>query len=84
MRFRLLAMLGALVLSSMAPADLASANSPKKYKNCAELNKVYPSGVARDRAAVGRSGAKVDAAVYKSNITKDRDKDGVACEKKGF
>jgi hypothetical protein len=51
-----------------------------KYKNCTELRKAHPRGVARDAAAAGRSGATVDAAIYKANAGSDRDKDGIACE----
>lgn len=65
-------------------ASVASASSkiptPKKYKNCTELRKVYPRGVARDLKSAGSSGATVDAKTYKLNAGSDRDKDGVACE----
>ncbi len=57
----------------------------KKFKNCTELNKVYPGGVAKP-GAVNKGGAIkkepfIDAALYKANIKSDRDKDGIACEK---
>ncbi len=57
----------------------------KKFKNCTELNKVYPGGVAKP-GAVNQGGATknqptVNAALYKANIKSDRDKDGIACEK---
>ncbi len=57
----------------------------KKFKNCTELNKVYPGGVAKP-GAVNKGGATkneptFDAAIYKANIKSDRDKDGIACEK---
>ena len=57
----------------------------KKFKNCTELNKVYPGGVAKP-GAVNKGGATkkqpiIDAALYKANIKSDRDKDGIACEK---
>ena len=51
-----------------------------KYKNCTEMRKVHPRGVARDAKAAGATGATVDAATYKVNAGSDRDKDGVACE----
>jgi hypothetical protein len=56
-----------------------------KFKNCTELNKVYPGGVAKP-GAVNKGGAIkkepfIDAALYKANIKSDRDKDGIACEK---
>jgi len=67
---------------SFNPISNASA---KKFKNCTELNKVYPGGVAKP-GAVNKGGATkkqpiIDAAIYKANIKSDRDKDGIACEK---
>jgi hypothetical protein len=57
----------------------------KKFKNCTELNKVYPGGVALP-GAVNKGGAtkkepKYDKALYTANKSSDRDKDGIACEK---
>jgi len=57
----------------------------KKFKNCTELNKVYPGGVAKP-GAVNKGGKTknqptINAALYKANIKSDRDKDGIACEK---
>jgi hypothetical protein len=57
----------------------------KKFKNCAELNKVYPGGVAKP-GAVNKGGATkkepiINEALYKANLKSDRDKDGIACEK---
>ncbi len=67
-----------------APAITNSKNaaiSPaKKFKNCTELRKTFPKGVAKDAKSAGNTGAKVNAKVYKLNIGSDRDKDGVACE----
>jgi hypothetical protein len=57
----------------------------KKFKNCTELNKVYPGGVALP-GAVNAGGAtkkepKYDKALYTANKKSDRDADGIACEK---
>lgn len=57
----------------------------KKFKNCTELNKVYPGGVALP-GAVNAGGAtkktpKYDKALYDANKKSDRDGDGIACEK---
>ena len=57
----------------------------KKFKNCTELNKVYPGGVALP-GAINAGGAtkkepKYDKALYTANKSSDRDKDGIACEK---
>jgi hypothetical protein len=57
----------------------------KKFKNCTELNKVHPGGVALP-GAVNAGGAtkkqpKYDKALYTANKSSNRDKDGIACEK---
>lgn len=57
----------------------------KKFKNCTELNKVYPGGVALP-GAVNAGGKtkktpKYDKALYDANKKSDRDGDGIACEK---
>ena len=57
----------------------------KVFKNCSELNKVYPGGVALPNA-VNLGGAtnltpKYDKKLYEANKKSDRDKDGIACEK---
>jgi hypothetical protein len=52
----------------------------KAYKNCTELRKAYPMGVAKSKAAAKKSGAKYAPSVYNANKSKDRDKDGAACE----
>ena len=57
----------------------------KVFKNCTELNKVYPGGVALP-GAINAGGAtkkepKYDKALYLANQKSDRDNDGIACEK---
>ena len=74
-----------LILSLLIPT-LSQANAAaKKFKNCTELNKVYPGGVALP-GAVNSGGAikkepKYDKALYTANKKSDRDGDGIACEK---
>ncbi len=81
-----------------APAPTVSAPVPvapaaadvRVFRNCAELNTVYPGGVAR----TGVTGNSVsgslrpfgitphfDDALYAANTARDGDKDGIACEK---
>ena len=67
---------------SVIPISQASA---KTFKNCTELNKVYPGGVALP-GAVNMGGPtkltpKYDKKLYTANKKSDRDKDGIACEK---
>ena len=57
----------------------------KVFKNCTELNKVYPGGVALPGATnsggVTKKKPKYDKALYNANKKSDRDRDGIACEK---
>jgi hypothetical protein len=74
----------ALVISLAVTPTTAFA-AAKKFKNCTELNKVYPGGVALP-GAVNAGGATkqtptYDKKLYEANKKSDRDKDGVACEK---
>ncbi len=57
----------------------------KKFSNCAALNAVYPGGVAKSAKWKNKGGAiknkpAVSAKVYNENSSRDRDKDGIACE----
>lgn len=65
----------------------APASAAKRYANCAALNKAYPHGVgkpgARDKTSGRRvTNFKVSRSLYEANRSKDRDKDGIACEKR--
>ena len=58
------------------------------FANCSALNKVYPHGVGRKGARDHVSGASspvrnfyVSTAIYNANTGRDRDRDGIACEK---
>ena len=75
----------ALSLGLVIGVSQTSYAAAKKFKNCTELNKVYPGGVALP-GAVNAGGAtkkepKYDKALYTANKKSDRDKDGIACEK---
>lgn len=85
-------MTGGLLLAA-ATTDGAHAatttKSAKTYKNCTELNKVYPHGVGRKTAKDKVSGSskpvttfKKDNALYDANKKSDRDGDKIACEKR--
>jgi hypothetical protein len=75
-----------VICVGMSVSSLSTSNAAvKKFKNCTELNKVYPGGVAKP-GAVNKGGATkkeptIDAALYKANKKSDRDGDGIACEK---
>ena len=80
----------ALTATSLATASAPASATVAKYKKCADLNAVYPHGVglkdAKDKVRAGTEPVttfKINAAVYNKNKLKlDRDKDGIACEKK--
>lgn len=68
-----------------APAEAAN----KTYKNCTALNKDFKHGVGKSGARDKVSGSTkpvtnfyVSTTIYNKNKKSDRDKDGVACEKK--
>ena len=58
-----------------------------RYQNCAALNRAYPHGVglpgATDRTTRTPPVTTFtrDAALFRANSGKDRDHDGIACEK---
>jgi len=90
MNRRIVVGLGLSVLVATGPmsAPLHAAGQAKTYKNCTALNKVYKHGVgkpgARDKTT---SRYKVtnftrSTALYNANKSKDRDGDGIACEKR--
>ena len=69
-----------LSLSFLFTSTVHASQPAKKFKNCTELRKTFPKGVAKDVKSAGDTGATVNAKVYKANSGSDRDKDGVACE----
>ena len=71
-----------VIVLSLLPTYSASA---KTFKNCTELNKTYPGGVALP-GAVNQGGVTkltptYNKKIYVANKKSDRDKDGIACEK---
>ena len=72
-----------LIVVTSVPAEAAA----KTYSNCTKLNKAYKHGVGKPGARDHTSGKPVTSftrnkAVYLKNTGRDRDKDGIACEKK--
>jgi len=70
-----------VILTLGASAGSVDAKASIVFKNCTELRKVFPKGVAKSAKAAGATGAKVNSKVYLENIKSDGDKDGIACEK---
>ena len=74
-----------LIFSLLIPTVSSANAAAKKFKNCTELNRIYPGGVALP-GSVNAGGAtkkepKYDKSLYTANKSSDRDKDGIACEK---
>lgn len=81
-------------LSAALPAEAkAKPKMPAEYKNCTVFNKKYPHGVGKKGAkdhVKGKSKPvttfRVDTKIYNAAMTwnkdLDRDKDGIACEKR--
>ena len=92
MRLRLVAAVTVAAAGMLGLAAPAQAAPPpvKKYANCTALNKVFKHGVARKGAKDKVAGKTkpvtnftVYTKMYDANKAKlDRDKDGVACEKR--
>ena len=68
-----------------SPETKTKAEVPKKFKNCSELNKVYPGGVALPGALNAGGTTKripnYDKKLYQANKKFDADRDGIVCEK---
>lgn len=84
----LVAMFVASTLIAMAASSAIAAPIiyDKKFANCTALNKVYPGGVSKSAKSVNKGGKTkntpvVNLKVYNDNKTKDRDGDGIACER---
>jgi hypothetical protein len=69
---------GTLLVTPIAQARVVT------YRNCTELNKVYKGGVAlpgaKNKGGKTRFTPMFNKALYDANKSKDRDKDGIACE----
>lgn len=68
-------------------AQAASNAGSIAYPNCKALNARYPHGVGRFGARDHTSGTPVtnfrrSNRLYRQNKARDRDKDGIACEKR--
>jgi hypothetical protein len=68
------------IMLSVAPVNA------QIFKNCTDVRKVYPMGVAKSLAAAKKqknypvNNPLVSATIYKTIQKMDRDKDGTACE----
>jgi hypothetical protein len=72
---------------TLVPAGSAYSMSSSGFQNCTAMHKVYRHGVGRVGARDHTSGKPVTTfkrsnRLYNANKSLDRDKDGIACEKK--
>jgi hypothetical protein len=79
------------LLLTAAPVPMAAAHTTGIHDNCTKLNQRYPHGLGRRNAVDKTTGTPVrnfhrNTKAYKRaishNSTLDRDKDGIACEKR--
>ena len=92
MKTRLMAAVAAAaVAATLSVAAPASAHTTGIHDNCTALNKKFPHGVGLKKARDKTSGTpvtnfkrsnKIYRTAMKHNSTLDRDKDGIACEKR--
>ncbi|MFE4523992.1 excalibur calcium-binding domain-containing protein [Cytobacillus firmus] len=73
------------LLLGFSVIDSAEAKA-KSYTNCTELNKDYKGGVSQSSSSKNKGGKTkykpfVSKELYNANKSKDRDKDGIACER---
>jgi hypothetical protein len=77
----------AVCLTLLTTGGAGAAIPAKDYANCTALNKDYPHGVGKRGAHDKTSSTPVknftrNNKVYRLNDESDRDKDGIACEKR--
>lgn len=81
----------AAVLTVVAMPSGPATAVPAKWKNCTKVNQTYPHGVGKAKAKDKTSGKPVTtfkrsdslySQAMKANKGLDRDKDGIACEKR--
>jgi hypothetical protein len=84
-------LLAAPIAAAIDAPTVTTARVPPLYKNCTNFNKKYPHGVGRLRARDKTKGTRVTTfrrstrlynIAMRHNDDLDRDKDGIACEKR--
>lgn len=89
LRASLAVVIAACAALAIPVASADAAPKPVRYGSCEALNKVYRHGVARPGAKDQVRGATkpvtnftINLKVYQLNTRLDRDRDGIACEKR--
>ena len=75
-----------IAFAMVTPSNGSPLLMGKKFANCESLNEVYPGGVAKNSKVTNMGGVTnylpaLKPKIYKANSSKDRDKDGIACER---
>lgn len=83
---KLVALAVALAVPTTLAVTTGSADAARSYSNCKALNRDYAHGVGRPSARDRTRGKRVtnfkrSSKLYNANRSKDRDGDGIACEK---
>jgi hypothetical protein len=78
-------LVAALMMSALGAGT--SQGAARSLKNCTAMHRVYAHGVGRPGAHDHTSGTPVtnfkrSTSLYRANSRLDRDKDGIACEKR--
>jgi hypothetical protein len=94
LRRALVSVAAAVAIVSVVPSAAGALSVPQsahtvaKYANCAAMNRVYKHGVGKPGAHDHVSGRTKpvttfykNLALYNANKARDRDNDGIACEK---
>jgi hypothetical protein len=78
-----LTMFFALLPASAAFAEASTVRVEKAFKNCTQVRKQFPNGVANSAKSADQQKNKpqVSRKIYNANKKLDRDRDGVICEK---
>lgn len=78
-------LLNAVLILGLSLSGSSANAAAKVFKNCTELNKIHPGGVALPGAVNAGGTTKLtptfNKKLYAANKKSDRDKDGIACEK---
>ena len=87
MKRTLIALTVAATAVTGAAVQVDDADAQRRYANCRALNADYPHGVGRPGARDRTSGTPVtnfrrSRSLYNANRARDRDRDGIACEKR--
>jgi Excalibur calcium-binding domain len=73
--------------ATVTPTATLAPTPIRTFRDCHQLNDVFPHGVGMPQAIDKTSGMPVtnfgrSSALYRANLTRDRDHDGISCEQR--